>query len=315
MGMTSPTLGFQEVGQPSGRVGNPAGALVAQKTIPATSSLPLPTRTTGTNNSSLVITPTLTVGRGDSPESSLSTTIRSDWNGNLQTLITHSQDSVSQLKLGTTDPERKRYIEQHVFLRMLYLMAGQEERALEPIPGLNTADQEFWQQVFWGVSYYFSFESIPDASARATQTIAQLRLAIQKLQEEAQLELRNVVFSRNIASFGNYAQFERDEFSPGQPVLLYAEVSNFKSEPTADGQYRTILKSTIQILTPDGRERDRMVFPATEDLCRNYRWDYFHSYEFTIPQNISLGPHVLKLTVEDQLKQKVATYTRNFTVR
>jgi hypothetical protein len=28
---------------------------------------------------------------------------------------------------------------------------------------------------------------------------------------------------------------KRDEFTPGQLVLLYAEVENFKSEATADG--------------------------------------------------------------------------------
>ena len=217
--------------------------------------------------------------------------------------------------MGTTNADKKQYVERHVFLRMMYLMSGQPERALQPIPGLNPADQEFWSQVFWGISNYFDYEAMPDASDRATQTIAQLRLAIQKLQEEARLELPIVVFARNIASFGNYTRFERDEFSPGQPVLVYAEVKNFKSESTADGQYRTILRSTVEIMTPNGQVVERMVFPATEDLCRNYRGDYFHSYEFSIPQRASLGPHVLKLTVEDQLKKKVATYSRNFTVR
>jgi hypothetical protein len=96
---------------------------------------------------------------------------------------------------------------------------------------------------------------------------------------------------------------------------LYAEVSNFKSEPTSDGQYRTILQSTIDILGPSGGLVEQVKFPATEDLCRNYRRDYFHSYEFTIPPGIPLGPHVLKVTVEDQLSHKVATYTLNFTVK
>ena len=83
------------------------------------------------------------------------------------------------------------------------------------------------------------------------------------------------------------------------------------------GQQRAILKSTIEIYKAGsaGDIVDRITFPATEDLCNNARRDYFHSYEFVIPQRASLGPHVLKLTVEDQLSQKIATYTLNFSVR
>jgi hypothetical protein len=58
-----------------------------------------------------------------------------------------------------------------------------------------------------------------------------------------------------------------------------------------------------------------MPFPANEDLCASPRRDYYNSYEFSIPQGIALGPHQLKLTVEDQLSQKVASYTVNFTVK
>jgi hypothetical protein len=68
-------------------------------------------------------------------------------------------------------------------------------------------------------------------------------------------------------------------------------------------------------LGPSGDLVERFEFEPTEDLCHNHRRDYFHSYEFTIPQRISLGPHVMTLTVEDQLNRKVATYRLNFMVK
>lgn len=324
MGMTSQSIGFLNSGTPLDRTGNASQSFMNQQSIPAMPNPPIPTASTGSVEPFRTINskPSQTTpppGYQTSPFPSAInhnlTNTGNGWDGNLQQLISSVQDSLSKIQMGTTEADKKQYVERHVFLRMLYLMSGQQERALQSIPGLNSADQEFWQQVFWGIANYFSYEAMPLASDRATQTIAQLRLAIQKLQEEARLELPNVVFARNIASFGNYTSFDRDEFSPGQPVLVYAEVRNFKSESTADGQYRTILRSTIEIMTPSGQIVERMVFPATEDLCRNYRGDYFHSYEFSIPQRASLGPHVLKLTVEDQLKKKVATYSRNFTVR
>jgi hypothetical protein len=200
---------------------------------------------------------------------------------------------------------------------MLYLMAGQHERALEAIPGIEPADQEFWQQTFWAVANYFDSEAIPDPADRATQTVAQLREATARLQEKANLKLKNVAFCHKINSFGSYERFERDEYTPGRPVLVYSEIENFTSELTADGMYRTLLKSKIQIFKAgtNGDLIAEIPFDTTEDLCRNVRKDYFHSYKFEIPRNISLGPHVMKLTVEDEISQKVATYTQNFTVR
>lgn len=244
-------------------------------------------------------------------------TSKLSWNEHLAQMIAESEQEVAGLKPGTNEMERQAYLEKHVYLRMLYLMSGQQERALQAIPGIGAADQEFWQQTFWGIANYFDTKNIPSGSDRAARTVTQFTTAVLRLQQRANLELRNVAFCHKIASFGNYDRFPKDEFSPGQPVLLYAELGNFHSEPTADGQFRTILKSTLEIYRPgsQGELVERLEFPATEDICRNHRRDYFHSYEFTISPKLSLGPHVLKLTVEDQLSRKVATYSMNFMVK
>lgn len=235
----------------------------------------------------------------------------------LQQLISVAESEIAQLQPGSTPEEKQNYIERHVYLRMLYLMAGQHERALEAIPGIEPADQEFWQQTFWAVANYFDETAIPDPADRATQTVTQLRQATARLQEKANLKLKNVAFCHKIQSYGSYERFERDEYTPGRPVLVYAEIENFTSELTADGMYRTLLKSKIQIFKAgtNGDLVAEIPFDTTEDLCRNVRKDYFHSYKFEIPRNISLGPHIMKLTVEDEISQKVATYSQNFTVR
>ena len=239
------------------------------------------------------------------------------WGSELQKLISVAEAEVATASVGTTDAEKHAFIEKHVHLRMLYLIAGQQERALEAIPGIDPADQEFWQQVFWSTANYFDTETMPQATDRATQTVAQLRTAIERLQAKANLELRNVTFCHKIVSFGNCSRYERDEFSPGQPVLVYAEVNNFKSELASDGQYRTILKSTTEIYKPNGDLVATIPLQqgTEEDLCRNHRRDYFQSYKLVIPNDLPRGPHTLKLTVVDQLSQKVATATLNFTVR
>ena len=238
-----------------------------------------------------------------------------NWHDELQKIVVAAASEAGQTSVGTSEAEKLKYAEKQVQLRMLYLLAGQPAKSLEPISGLDAPDQEFWQQVFWGVSNYFDKTAIADPSDRATQTVTQLRTAVHRLQEKSKLELRNVAFCQKIVNYGNYERVKRDEFTAGQLVLLYAEVENFKSEPTTDGPYRTILKSTVEIFDSRGQSVQSMPFPPTDDLCTNPRRDYYNSYEFAIPQRIGLGPHTLKLTVEDQISQKVATYTVNFTVK
>ncbi len=215
------------------------------------------------------------------------------------------------------DATRRRYVESHVHLRLLYLMAGEQARAMQAIPGLDASEQEFWQQLLWSVSNYFDAAAMPNRSDRFTQTVEQLRTAVARLQGDANLQLRNVAFCHKIVSFGNFERFERDEYSPGQLVLLYAEIANFKSAPQpSDGLYKTQIKSTIEIFRAgQGQPAKKMVFEPTVDLCRSHRQDYFHSYELKIPADLTLGPHVLKLTAEDMQSGKMTTYSVNFTVK
>ncbi len=235
----------------------------------------------------------------------------------LTRLISAAEAEAFEIPSGDTEPEKQAYIEKQVYLRMLYLMSGQQERAVQAIPGLEPADQEFWQQTFWGLTNYFDASSMPSAADRAAQTVTQMTNAVLRLQEKAKLELRNVTFCHKISSFGNYEKYARDEFSPGQEVLLYAEVANIHSEPITDGKFKTNLKSTIEIYRhgTQGELLDRFDFPETVDICRTHRRDYFHSYQLTIPAKLALGPHVLKLSVEDQLSRRVGTYSLNFMVK
>lgn len=225
------------------------------------------------------------------------------------------EQEVASLTPGNTPESQAHYVRQHVALRLLYLMSDHQERALTAIPAIAPAEQEFWQQLIWGMINSLDVQHMPQAKDRATQTITQLSSALRRLQEQADLQIRHVAFCRQILYFGNYEKLPRNEFSPGQEALLYAEIDHFKSQPTAEGQYRTLLRSTIEILSPSGELRKQIEFPATEDLCSTYRRDYFHNYQFRIPERMPLGPHVVKLTVIDELSGKMNSYSLNFVVK
>jgi hypothetical protein len=219
---------------------------------------------------------------------------------------------------GQTDTERVQYIRQHVNLRMLHLVAGDVSQAVEPIPGIASADQEFWQQMIWSVSNYFDDQGMPDPSVRSAETIEQLRGAIAQLGQTADLKLRNTTFCHRIVSFGNYERFKEDRFTTGQPVLLYSEVENFTSRRSSNDGFRTVLQSAIEIYRASNLQQPAATIPlasdTTEDFCRAQRRDYFHSYEFAIPANLEPGQYTLVLSVIDQQSRKVATSKVNFEV-
>jgi len=238
-----------------------------------------------------------------------------NWQIALEQTIGLLEQDLAAMPPATTPEAKHELLKKHTSLRMLYLIGNHQERALTAIPGIEPAEQEFWQQLLWGTINALDAEHMPLAKDRATQTMTQLNSAIRRLQEQADLQVRHVTFCRQIVGFGNYEKLPKGEFSPGQEVLMYADIDNFKSDPTADGQYRTLLRSTIELMSPSGEVRKQIPFPATEDTCSTYRRDYFHNYQFRIPERMPLGPHVLKLTVFDELSGKMNSYSLNFIVK
>ncbi len=236
----------------------------------------------------------------------------------LDDLIATAESRLLTLNYSQLDEAgREAYLRDHVNLRLYYLANDQHERALDAIPGIAPAEQEFWTQIFWSLSEYHNAETTPDRTERITHTVGQLRTALHRLQELARLQLRNASFCQQIDGYGRYTRFESDVFRPGQPVLVYAEIENFKSEPTTSGSYRTLLRSTLEIFPQSDRGEavDSVTLQAVEDICRNPRRDYFNSYNFAMPNDIQPGRYILRLTVDDQLSGKAATQTVSFSIR
>ena len=255
--------------------------------------------------------PPITTAQVQNP---ISNTNSQEYFEKLDQFIAVAEQRVASLS-STADKDE--YLSSHAYLRMLYLMANQQERAIEAIPNTNEADQEFWQKMFWAMSNYFDTEGIPNASDRATHTNSRLTAALETLRQQSNLEIRNVNFCTKIDGFGAYDRFERAEFYAGQEVLIYAEMRNFQSESTPSGQFRTALQSTVEIHRSGAYPGlvESVPFAPSEDFCQNLRTDFNTGYQFFLPKKLTAGPYVLKLIVEDQLKKKVASYTTTFTIK
>lgn len=236
----------------------------------------------------------------------------SPWQADLNQLIAKAERELEAISPPTAESLAE-YRRLQVHLRLLHLLARHPEQAITAIPSLDAADTEYWQEMFWAITYALDEQSSP--RDRAAQTIPPLNNALRRLRQQADLSIRNSAFCEEISYFGNYKRFPREEFVPGQAVLLYAEIENFRSELSSEGEYRTRLSSLVEIVSPTGQIGWKKSFAATEDICRNPRRDYFHNYQFNIPDRLPLGPHTLRLTVVDELSGKQATSTIKFVVK
>ncbi len=238
-----------------------------------------------------------------------------DQNENLTTLIQQLEAQLAAAAPGTTDEEKLKHVRNHVNLRMLYMIAGRNEQALEPIKGIEGDEQEFWQHMLWSVIDYFDAQGMPRAADRANQTLAELRTASQKLKSQADLQLRNVTFCQRIDSYGNFDRLSRDQFPPGSAVLLYAEVENFSTTTAEGDRQMTQLLSTIEIYKTGGEKPvHKIPFKVTQDFCRVKRQDFYLSFEFSIPQQLEAGVYSLLLKTEDLASKKVGSTRIQFAV-
>jgi hypothetical protein len=225
------------------------------------------------------------------------------------------QASIAKLEKETnTAPASHDEIGKHAALRILYLAAGRREEALKPIAGIPPAHQDFWSKEIYGLAALMDHQRNPQTNRRAAEARNHLRDAVTRLGELATLQVCNLTCCREVTSYGVYKPFETSEFQPGQEVLLYAEIENFKSEHTDLG-YHTALKASYQILDERGARVDEKEFALTEEHCQNPRHDFFVRYFIWLPQKIYGGTYTLQLSVEDTLSQKLGQASVNFTIK
>ncbi len=217
----------------------------------------------------------------------------------------HLNRAISQLEeLVIDEPRTEEEARQQALLRMLYVVAGREEQALRPIAGVPHKQQDYWSTQMQALTTYLDDQTEQDLRERATEAYNHLVDATQLMGEMGKLSIDNLAFCSSVSSFGVYEAVTANEFAPGDRVLLYAEVSNYLSEPTADG-FRTILASSYQILDERGNRVDSGEFPEVEDPCRNRRRDFHIQYGVELPQRIYADRYRLELLIEDRLSGKI----------
>lgn len=247
-------------------------------------------------------------GPGRAVKVSYETPVVEQWRASLGAAI---RDLESQSK-GESKAEAD--LTRQAQLRMLYLLAGRRDDALRPILAASPGLQDFWAKQLYGLDKWLDAQRTPDALQRAAEAKQVLAEAVGRLGESAPLSIRNVSFCTEVQSYGCLKPFARREFLPDQEVLLYAEVDNFSSEPTAKGFF-TALRSSYQIFDSRGQRVADHEFTTTEEYCQNPRRDFFIVYHLRLPKRIYPGKYTLQLTIEDLKSKKVGQSSVELTMK
>ncbi len=212
-------------------------------------------------------------------------------------------------------PERPiEWRQQQTDLRLLYMVSGRSAEAVRVIDSLPEEEQEFWQSLMMSMNQYRASGIDSTRAEQLTESLDSLRTAAKKLQPLSKLAVRRLMFCDRIDGFGNVNALPTSDFNPGQRVLVYAEVQNFRSELTAEGDYRTEFAALIEFMKEgDDEVSETIRLPQILDRCDVERTDYFHSFELTLPA--LEGSYVVRIRLRDQLSLQTTESQLNFNVR
>jgi hypothetical protein len=243
-----------------------------------------------------------------SPKSPADLATDEDW----QRLVQQAADDLSQHVAAS--PATTAEIHQHVSLRILRLLQGDTEKALEPIPHISPAEQDYWSRQLFALATYLDHHSQPDDKRRAAAAVVHLDEAVSHLRELGSLSLRNLSFCKNVYGYGAFEPFDADMFAPGQQVSLYVEIENYHSVSNEKG-YCTLLGATYEILDEKGKRVSGGEFPDVDDCCRSRRRDFHIQFGLSMPENLTPGRYRLELVVKDRQSDKLGHATTPFEIR
>jgi hypothetical protein len=233
---------------------------------------------------------------------------QADWQAHLAAAIRSMESASAKGSASETD------VASQARLRMLYLLAGRRDDAMRPLPAAPRATQEYWSSQIYGLATWMDAEKTPDPARRAAEAKRILSEAVNQLGDSALLTVRNLTFCTAVQYYGSFDAVKSPEFTPGQKVLLYAEVENFRTEPSPKG-FHTAVKFNWQIFDARGNRVGDYVSTTSEDQGLTPKHEFFLTKWFFLPTPMAAGKYTLQFTVEDVLGHKVGQSSIEMTIK
>ena len=214
-----------------------------------------------------------------------------------------AQKTLRSLEHESVDSSDNAQLNHHMSKRILFVLLGQLEQALEPIPSLKPHEQEYFRHNLTALYNSIDPRGNPVLARRWPLVLEDQRIAMSHLGAVSNLEVKNAAFCSHVDGFGSVTKFPTNQFRPNQEVLLYCEVDNFVSIKVKEG-YETKLRGNYEIVDANQTRVADFILPEETDFCKSMRRDYFFVYRIYTPPNIAPGRYQLRLTIEDMKGNK-----------
>lgn len=228
----------------------------------------------------------------------------------LERMLARESESLS-------DDERNRL---EIRRRMLALVLGDRDEAVETIDSLDEPQKEFWKEQAFGLFHLIEPEDLDlDASFRFENQrriaigVDHLRRAEQALASTASLRVHSIALCDQVNSYGNFREFPHRRFAKGEQVIAYCEVENFRAERVVDGEqgdlYESEFRPSIVIFDGTRKAVAQQDFDPIVDRSRRIRRDFYLHFVYTMPSDLPPGKYKLAVMLEDLKAQKSAIST------
>ncbi|MBL8878649.1 MAG: hypothetical protein JNG88_05965 [Phycisphaerales bacterium] len=222
------------------------------------------------------------------------------------------REYVAQL---TASPADDAPFSEQLDFRILMALAGEVERAREPLPMASREQAEI------SARYIESLIAIReghlgDPTAAATAALREIDRLADALRQSSNPSVPVLEICREVRAFGQYSPIVPREFRTGSPAefVLYCEVRDFMTRKIDDGQLEARFELTTTIFDNSGGEVLRFEDRDLIDRCRTRRRDCFIPRLIRLPATLAPGPYVAKITLVDKLGDKVVEAKTDFRI-
>lgn len=226
-------------------------------------------------------------------------------NGPQQTLAAPAtlQSMMDRIAAESADDSFREQFER----RVLSALAGRDDEARQPLQ-LFSADQQ--ELVAGFVELLIYLRDVPPGET--SESLRAARAAVTRLEKSIRqvsgLRIPNFVICTRVEGFGNYTPMEPAQFRAGVggEFVAYCEIADFDSQQTPEGAWKSEFSLEVDVLDRIGQQVHTFKADKVTDVCRSRRQDCFIAPLVTLPASLGPGDYVVKVTVVDEIGEKVA---------
>jgi len=170
---------------------------------------------------------------------------------------------------------------------------------LTALPARERATVLAYQRVFTQLGQTLGADGAGDAE--------QLEIAAEELGEQIagqrEFAIRTLKLGTRVDGYGVYKTFAKNVFLAGRrhPMLVYAELDHFTPKRMDSGEYEVKLTQEIVLYNEsDGLAVWRQRPATIIDRSRNRRRDFFTVQEVRLPDRLTVGKYLLKISITDE---------------